>query len=176
MADEFPFDRADAAVEVMVAGALDVPVPEGLAERVNAAVASVTAAVRRRWQVVRGVAAALGLVFVINGGGNIFLGRWVARNLDTPYDPHVWREGGLALAAVGVLLLLAAARPRLLSSAALVACPIAVFYGATGVGELDTFLNGAFLHLSQGFLGIALAVGWFWARRYVPVPSDEGET
>jgi hypothetical protein len=77
---------------------------------------------------------------------------------------------------VGVLLVLAAARPRLLSSAALVACPIAMFYGATGVGELDTFLNGALLHISQGLLGIALAVGWFWARRYVPGRSDEGET
>ena len=174
MADDS--DRTDAAVEALLVSALDAPVPAGLAARVDAAVAQVTAGVRRRWRIVRSLAAALGAVFVVNGGGNIFLGRWVARNLDAPYDPHVWREGGLALLALGALLLLAALRPRLLSAAALVACPVAAFYGVTGVGEVDDFLNGAVLHLSQGVLGIALAVGWFWARRYVSVPPNEGET
>jgi hypothetical protein len=168
------FDHPDAAVEALLVRTFDEPIPASLAGRVDAAVAGVTAAVRRRWLVVRGVAAALGTVFLINGGGNIFVGRWVARNLEAPYDAHLYREGGLALVALGSLLLVASLRPRWLSVSALVACPVAVFYGASGVGEVDDFLNGALLHLSQGVLGLALAVSWFWARRYVPGRSGEG--
>jgi hypothetical protein len=164
----------DPFVEALLVRGLDEPLPAGLAAKVENAVAPVVSAVRRRWLIVRGFAAALGIQFVVNGTGSAFLGRWVADNLDEPYHPHVWREGGVALLALGVLLVVAAVRPRrLLSTAALVACPAAFFYGVTGVGELDDWINGAALHISQGVLGLGLAVSFLWARRYVWRPPGE---
>ena len=173
MADEI--EPADPFTEVLITRGLDAPLPPGLAARVEAVVGPVVTSLRRRWLVVRGLATALGAAFVFNGFGNVFLGRSVAENLGEPYHPHVWREGGVALVALGAVLLVAAARPRrLLPAVAAVACPLAAYYGVVGAGEFDDWVNGALLHTTQGVLGIALAVGWFWARRYVPDRGGEG--
>lgn len=170
-------EQPDPFTEALITRGLDAPMPPGLAARVEAVVAPVVTSLRRRWLVVRGLAVALGVAFVFNGAGNVFLGRSIAENLGEPYSPHVWREGGVALAAIGLVLLIAAARPRrLLSPAAIVACPLAAYYGVVGVGEFDDWVNGGVLHTTQGVLGIALAVGLFWARRYVSPPTDERRT
>jgi hypothetical protein len=172
VADEL--EPADAAFAVLLSDALDAPLPPGLAARVDAAVASVGAASARRWLVVRGVAAAFAMTLFINGMGNFTRVEWVARHLHEPVSRHAANEGGAALLALSVLFVLAALRPRLLSTAAAVAGPLGLYFGVAGVREVGTFLDGGILHLSEAMLGLGLVALWFWARRYVSRPSDEG--
>lgn len=175
MAEPTDFGPADAAFAVLLGDALDAPVPTGLTERVGAAVAAVGRAAARRWLVVRGVAAAMGFTLLVHGSGNFTRVEWIARHLEEPISRHAYNEGGAALLGLALLFILAAARPRLLSSAAAVSAPLGAYFGVAGVRELATFANGGILHITEGLLGLGLVAAWFWARRYVFGPRHEGE-
>lgn len=176
MAESMDFDAADAAFVALLTDALDAPVPPGLAERIEHTVASVGRAVGRRWLVVRGVAAAMAFTLLVHGYGNFFRVEWIARHLHEPVSRHAYNEGGAALLGLSLFFLLAALRPRMLSTAAAVSAPVGAYFGVVGVNELSTFANGGILHITEGLLGLGLAGAWFWARRYVSGPRDEGET
>ena len=176
MADSMSFDRDDAAFAALLADSLDVPVPPGLAMRIDQVVASVSAASGRRWLVVRGMAAAMGFTLLVHGFGNFARVEWIARHLHEPVARHAYNEGGAALLALSLFFLLAAFRPRLLSTAAAVSAPVGAYFGVIGVDEVTTFVDGGVLHITEGVLGLGLAGAWFWARRYVSRTSHEGET
>lgn len=175
MTEPTDFGAADAAFAVLLSDALDAPVPSGLAERIGVGVGSVGRATARRWNVVRGVAAAMGFTLLVHGSGNFTRVEWIARHLEEPVSRHAYNEGGAALLVLALLFMLAAARPRFLSSAAAVSAPLGAYFGVAGVREFATFANGGILHITEGVLGLGLVAAWFWARRYVFGPRHEGE-
>jgi hypothetical protein len=126
---------------------------------------------RRRRQAVRVAAAALGLLFVGQGLGNLLAGSWVARNLDVAFDSHAFVEGGIVLLALGLVMVAGALERRWLDLAVLAGTPVGIAFAAHGASELGEFPAGGVLHLCQGVVAIALGVLWWQTRRYVLAPD-----
>lgn len=151
--------------------------PPGLAARVEA---RHERDVRRRWRPVRYAAVAVAYFFVSQGIGNLVAGDWVAEGIGEAHSPHLMREGGFALIAVGLAVLAGAIRRQMLPVSVVAGVPLALAFGVAGIGEVGVFAAGAVLHLTQGVLGIVLAVtAWrFWRgstrRRDTPADPDEG--
>lgn len=146
----------------LVAAHRDDP-PPALAARIGAAVRRSRA---RSWLPARVAAAALGLVLVGQGFGNLVLGHWIARNLHTTYDEHLLFEGGVVLLALGCVVLAGAVDRRLLDLAVVVGAPVGLSFAIHGSSELTEFPAGGVLHLTQGVCALALALLWWRARRY----------
>src|SRR5688500_8942321 len=90
--------------------------PPALLARIEAQVTAVApkpaARSDRRGLFLTVVAAALACGFVVQGIGGLFAGEWIADNLGEPYAPHPFREGALAMIAVGVCAAAAAVSRR----------------------------------------------------------------
>jgi hypothetical protein len=130
--------------------------------RIAATVADRRARVLRiRWRPVRWAAAAMAYLYLSHGIGNIVVGDWVARGVGEHHSPHLMLEGGAAFVAVGIAVLAGALRPKLLPVSVVAGVPLALVLGYNGFGEIGEFAAGAALHLSQGAVGIVLAV-MFW--------------
>jgi hypothetical protein len=126
---------------------------------------------RRRREAVRVAAAALGLLFVVQGLGSLLAGSWVARNLDVAFDSHAFVEGGIVLLALGVVMVAGALERRWLDLAVLAGTPVGIAFAAHGASELGEFPAGGVLHLCQGVVAVALGVLWWRSRRYVFAPG-----
>ena len=121
-------------------------------------------------------AAALAALFLSQGIGNIANGEWVARGVGEGYSPHVLREGGFALLAVGIAVAAGVFRRSWLPVSVTAGVPLGAALGLNGLSEIGQFTAGAVLHISQGVIAILLAVAWWRARRYGRAPTSEGET
>ncbi|MDZ5620244.1 hypothetical protein [Nocardioides bizhenqiangii] len=119
------------------------------------------------------VAAVLALAFVVHGVGGLATGEWIADNLGEPYAPHPFREGGLALIALGVCAAAAAVSRRWSTVSVLTCTPIAIGFGLHGFTEIGVFAAGFALHAIEGVLGILLALAWWWDRRDASRAPDE---
>jgi hypothetical protein len=86
--------------------ALRAEVPEELRRRIAAEVAEETARTRRSWWVVQVAAAAMAAILATNGLGNLIGSEWVAEGLGEPHGRHAWVEGGMALLAASVAVVL----------------------------------------------------------------------
>lgn len=119
------------------------------------------------------VAAALALSFVVHGVGGLATGEWIADNLGEPYAPHPFREGGLALIALGVCAAAAAVSRRWSTVSVLTCTPLAIGFGLHGITEVGVFAAGVALHFTEGLCGILLALAWWWDRRDTSRARDE---
>jgi hypothetical protein len=126
---------------------------------------------RRRRHAVRVAAAALGLLFALQGLGSLVAGSWVARNLDVAFDSHAYVEVGILLLALGLVMVAGALERRWLDLAVLAGTPVGIAFAAHGASELGEFPAGGVLHLCQGAVAIALGALWWQARRYVFAPG-----
>src|SRR5215471_16563599 len=140
------------------------PAP-ALRERVRAALRE--AAHERVWLPARLAAAVLALAFVGQGVGSLLFGRWLATNLHIVFDPHLLFESGVALLALGGVVMAGALTRRLVGVALAAGAPVGLAFAVYGLPELAEFPAGGVLHLSQGVAALALAVLWLRARRYV---------
>lgn len=160
----------------LVAAAVRTDPPGTLADRVEAEHAAVE---QRRWRPFRYVTALMAYLFVSQGVGNLIFGEWVADGVGDDFSPHLTRESGFALIAAGIAVAFGAWRPRSMAPVSLAASvPLAVAFGIAGFGEIGVFAAGAALHLTQGAVGVALAVT-YWRTRRTPGrdtsrPPDEG--
>jgi hypothetical protein len=126
---------------------------------------------RRRRELVRVAAAALGLLFVVQALGSLLAGSWVARNLDVAFDEHAFVEAGIVLLALGLVMVAGALERRWLDLAVIAGTPVGIAFAAHGASELGEFPAGGVLHLSQGVVALALGVLWWQTRRYVLAPG-----
>jgi len=120
--------------------------------------------------VARLAAAVLAATMLIVAGTNLFFGEWLADWLDFAYDPHVYREGGLAYLVVGFVLAAGVWRPRYLLSGVLVGVPLGLTLGIHGILELTQVANPAaeVMHVTQGAAAAVLAGAWLLPRRSSP--------
>jgi MFS family permease len=132
--------------------------------------ARVRQAEERRWLPGRIAAAVLGSAFLAQALGNLLAGRWVARHVDVAFDSHAFFEGGIALLALGAILLTAAFARRWIDLAVAAGVPAGLALALHGAPEVDEFPAGGILHLTQGVAALALLVLWWRARRYVFPP------
>lgn len=116
---------------------------------------------RQRWRPVRYAAAAMAYLFISQGIGTAFNGEWVARGLGEGHSPHISTEGGLSMLVVGLVVLAGVFRRRLAPVSVMAGTPLALVFGVFGIGEIGTFTPGAVLHITEGIVGIVLAVT-FW--------------
>lgn len=119
-------------------------------------------------------AAALGVLLLNHAGGNLLFPAWIADAIHGHYDGHLYREAGVAILGVGVLMILAALRTRLLDAATAVGAPVGLGFGAIGVWELQHSLFGASVHLGEGAAAVVLLYFW-WQARYARPRRHEGE-
>ena len=155
-------DPASAALVERLVGGHGAAPPLALAHRVRGMLRR-----EHRWRAaVRVVAAALGLLFLVQGVGSLVAGSWVARNLGVPFDSHAFVEGGIVLLALGVVMMAGALERRWLDLAVLAGAPVGIAFAAHGASELAEFPAGGVLHLSQGVAAVALAALWWRTRRY----------
>lgn len=130
---------------------------------------------RRRWRPMRYAAAVMAYLFFSQGVGNLLWGDWVADGVGDAYSPHLTREGGLALMAVGVAVGLGALHRRMATVAAAAGVPLGIAFGIAGIGEVGVFAAGAALHLTQGVVAVVLAVTfWRFRRDTSGDPDEEG--
>ena len=156
--------------------ALAVPVPTDLATLVRARATADDDRRSRTWLPARLAAAVLAYLYVVSGIVNIFFGHWLARTVDNPYAPHVYREGGLAFLAVGAVVGWAAVRPRWLDAAVLVGSPLGILVAINGAGEIINLRAGALDHVPELLFAVALALFWWRAKhRYRNPRSGEEE-
>jgi hypothetical protein len=125
----------------------------------------------RRRLAVRVAAAALGLLFIGQGLGNLFAGSWIARNLDVAFDSHTFVEGGIVLLALGMVMVAGALERRWLDLAVLAGTPVGIAFAVHGSPELAEFPAGGVLHLCQGVAAVTLGSLWWRTRRYVFAPG-----
>lgn len=169
--DDLLAGRGDPGVdpEVLWLAATTRPAPSpALLARIDGQVATARTVVPRTDRpgpVLSIVAALLSLAFVVHGVGGLVGGEWVADNLGEPYGPHAFREGGLALVALGLCAAAAMASRRWSPVSVLTCTPMAIGLGLHGTTEVGVFAAGAALHLAEGTLGILLALAWWWDRR-----------
>ena len=113
---------------------------------------------QRRWRPFRYAAAAMAYLFISQGIGNIVIGRWVADGVGEAYSPHLTREGGLALIAVGLAVAAGAINRRLAPVSVAAGTPLGLALGSLGIGEIGQFAAGATLHITQGVVAVLLAL------------------
>lgn len=157
--------RAADRTEQWLASAARPTAPAGVLARVDRAVGPAARRGDRPSLWLSLVAVALAVAFVFQGTGNLVAGEWIADNLGEPYAPHPFREGGLALIAVGVCAAAAAVSRRWSTASVLTCTPLAIGLGLHGFTEVGVFGAGVALHLTEGTLGILLAVCWWLDRR-----------
>lgn len=111
--------------------------------------------------------AALGLAasFVFQGVGNLVAGQWIADHLGEPYGPHAFWEGGVAMIALGLCAAAGAVSRRWSTASVLTCTPLATAFGLHGLTEVGVFAAGVALHLTEGTLGILLALLWWREHR-----------
>ena len=131
------------------------------------------AGARRPERVAQLAALILGVSFFNHAFSNIFLGEWVADIIDGHYEPHVYNEGGVALAGLAILLLAAVRNKRWLGLAAVSGGSVGVGLGVLGIPEIVSLKVGGALHITEGLAGIVLLITWW---RYARGPNPEGET
>jgi hypothetical protein len=153
-----------AVVQALLVARRTAP-PASLQRRVRAAVRE--AAHERAWLPVRLAAAVLGLAFLAQGAGSLLFGSWVAGGLHIAFEPHLLFESGVALLALGGVVLAGAFSRRLLDVALAAGAPVGLVFAVHGLPELVEFPAGGALHLSQGIAALVFAVLWSNARRYV---------
>jgi hypothetical protein len=145
--------------------------PAGLAQRVEEHHERV---LRRHWWPVRLAAGALACLFISQGVGNLVIGDWVARGIGEAHSLHFVREGAFALIAAGLAILTGVLQRRMVPVSVLAGVPLAIAFGISGIGEIGVFAAGAVLHITQGVVGVALAVTYWRYRRDTSRPPDEG--
>lgn len=165
-----PTRRSDPTV-MWVAVSMRADPPAGLAGRIAE---EHERRERARWRPAQLVAALFALNLLSHGIGNMFVGAWVSRGLGEHYSPHAFREGGLALIAVGLAVGAGWLRRSWLPVSVAAGVPLGIALGIYGVPEIGEFGPGAALHLAQGALGVTLGVVWWRAWRYDRRPHDEG--
>ncbi len=138
--------------------------PPALKRRVQAAV---HAARERAWRPARLAAAVLAVAFLAQGAGSLLFGPWVAGGLHVAFQPHLLFESGVALLALGGVVMAGALTRRLLDVALAAGAPVGVVFAVHGLPELVEFPAGGALHLSQGIAALVFAALWLSARRYV---------
>lgn len=144
--------------------------PASLSARVRARHERV---LRRRWRPFRYAAAAMAYLFISQGLGNLLWGDWIADGIGEAFSPHATREAAFALVAAGIAVAAGAVARRWAPVAALAGVPLALALGAQGVGEVGVFAAGAVLHLTQGVVGVLLAVTFWRYWRDTPGRRDE---
>lgn len=122
----------------------------------------------RRWRPFRYVAALMAYLFISQGIGNLLWGDWVADGVGDDFSPHLTREGGFALIAVGIAVAAGALVRRMAPVSVAAGLPLAIAFGISGIGEIGVFAAGAVLHISQGLVGIALGLAYWRYRRGPP--------
>ena len=124
--------------------------------------------------VARIAAAVLAATMLTVATSNLLFGEQVADWLEFAYDPHVFREGGLAYLVVGLVVAAGAWRPRYLLSGVLVGVPLGLTLGIHGVLELTRVANPAaeLMHVTQGAAAAVLGGAWVLPRR--PNPRRRG--
>lgn len=153
-------------VALWLATSLRTSPPPRVRSRISRAIGHGAPPAGWAYRLPRLVAAALALVFVGHGVGNLILGEWVAAQLGEPHAPHAYIEGAWAIAAVGIAVGAGALRRRWLPVSAGAGVPLGVLLGAHGVSEFAVFPAGAVLHTAEGVLAIVLLVTWWISRRY----------
>lgn len=130
---------------------------------------------RRRWRPVRYAAAAMAYLYISQGLGNLFIGSWIAEGIGEDFSPHLTREGGFALIAVGIAVLAGVLRRNLVPVSVVSGVPLGIALGISGIGEIGVFAAGAVLHITEGIVAVVLAVtAWrFWRDTSRP-PDEEG--
>jgi hypothetical protein len=144
--------------------------PPSLAQRVRT---RGERALRRQWLPVRIAAAAMAYLYISQGIGNLAFGDWVARGVGDDYSPHLTREGGFALIAVGIAVLAGVVSRQMLPVSVVAGVPLALVFGIAGITEIGVFAAGAVLHITQGVVGVILAVTFWQYRRYTSAAPDE---
>ncbi|WP_436794433.1 hypothetical protein [Actinospongicola halichondriae] len=153
---------------LLLASAVRTDPPRALAARVEGAHER---SMRRRWRPFRYAAGAMAYLFISQGFGNLVWGDWVAEGVGDDFSPHLTREGGYALIAVGLAVATGALVRRMAPVAVISGVPLATALGISGVGEIGVFTAGAVLHITQGLVGLALGVT-FW-RYWRPDPTRD---
>lgn len=138
--------------------------PPALRERVRATVRETN---ERVWLPARLAAAVLALAFLGQGAGSLLFGRWVAGSLHITFEPHLLFESGVALLALGGVVMAGALSRRLVGVALAAGAPVGLVFAANGLPELAEFPAGGALHLSQGVAALVFAALWLRAWRYV---------
>lgn len=151
------------------------PVPAGLEGRVAARLRSpkgdsegaLELGARRRLLVVRFFAAALGGALIVPALIQIFAGERLSRFLGLRYEPHFYREYGIVLIVIGIVVVAGAVRPKWLVAGVSTGPAAAIAVGLFAATEIPHARNpGAeLLHFGQAALGIALLIAWFARRR-----------
>lgn len=136
--------------------------PPALAQRVALDRARLEKARLRPLRIALGFMAYL---FLSHGIGNIVSSDWIARNVGDAPAPHGYLEGGLALIAVGILVVGALLRPRWTPAAVTAGVPLGLAFGALGIAEAGTFGAGAALHLTQAAVAAFVGITWWRLRR-----------
>lgn len=154
--------RTEALIQALLAADAGEP-SESLRDRVGAIVRR---AESRRRRPARIAVALLGALLIGHGLGGIFNGDWVAENLGAAYDSHPYFEAGVALVALGALLVAGGVSRRLLEPAALAGIPAGLALGINGASELGEFPAGGVLHLSEGVVALVLLVAIWRIGRY----------
>lgn len=169
---------ADVGAEVLLlASTIRTDPPPALAARVEV---THERAMRRHWRPFRWAAVAMGYLFFSQGFGNLVWGDWVADGVGEEFSPHLMREGGFALMAVGLAVLAGALVRRMAPVSVVAGTPLAIAFGVAGIGEIGVFAAGAVLHITQGLVGIVLAVTYWRYRKSVdgrdssPTWDEEG--
>lgn len=160
-------NTASASEVLAISAAVRTDPPPALARRIERAHERL---LRRRWRPFRYIAALLGYLFFSQGLGNIVWGNWVADGIGEDFSPHITREGGFALMAVGIAVAAGALVRRMAPVSVAAGVPLAIAFGISGIGEIGVFAAGAVLHISQGMVGIALGVV-YWRMRSARDPS-----
>lgn len=151
--------------------AFEADVPPSLARRVAAHLTLASPRATRRLQLAAGL---LGIILMNHAAGNLLFPEWIADAIHGHYDGHLYREAGVAVFGVGVLMLLAAFRARLLDAAVAVGVPVGLGFGAIGAWEANRSLFGAAVHLSEAAAAVLLGVLW-WKFRYAARRRHEEE-
>jgi len=160
-------------VLTLLAAAIRVDPPAGLARRVRAEHARRE---RIRWRPVQVAAAVLATLLVSQGVGNLFNGAWIARGIGEDFSPHTMREGGFALIGLGLAVAAGVLRRSWLPVSVVAGVPVGLALGINGTSEIGHFAAGALLHTTEAIAAIALVVTFWRARRYARGPDPEGGT
>lgn len=157
---------------LLLAAAVRSDPPPALGRRIEA---EHERALRRRWRPFRYVAALMAYLFVSQGVGNLVWGDWVAEGVGDDFSPHLTREGGFALIAVGIAVASGAVVRRMAPVSVAAGVPLALAFGIAGIGEIGVFAAGAVLHISQGLVGVALGLTFWRCRRDTSTAGGEEE-
>lgn len=157
--------RGGDPTEQWLAAAARPSAPAGVLARVEVSMERARRRADRPSRALALAALALSAAFVFQGVGNLVAGEWIADNLGEPYGPHAFWEGGVAMIAIAVCAAAGAVSRRWSAASVLTCTPLATAFGLHGLTEVGVFAAGVALHLTEGTLGVLLAVIWWRERR-----------